>query len=1001
MAEGALGRGRMGIVTQELQFLLGVRDEASDEFESFDLKVGSLIKRVGYALGEFAEFENVTVKTTQAFVEAIKRQELYIRGLEGVARVWEPIRASAEALGESVEPLKRISGLAKRIFITKEMAQGVSMWASLWNSKVSEIWTNFREGAAGSVGELREFSRVLLDEAKRMFGGLALSRIFWKRLADRGVVSREFYRVITRNLERDRDFSLYARKFWQGVAKWSKDFWSSTFGQVFGAMALVRMLERMFGPLLDMMEYLMQSALFPLISEINAFLVQLVPLVQKVLWPITDALSSIVNALTSAGGETSAALASLTDVVGVMGSVFGDFFEIAGALLKVVLEFKPVAIVLGGLFGVMLTAAVGAAVWNLGRYLFYSNQVAKTTWTILRFIWSKITAWWTLAKTEGLAGTALSKYLGVFKSALVWIKRGVVNIWGWIASIKWEVFWTKTSAFFAGLKGKVLGGLALAYKAVVAAASSFVGILSRCINFIWDSVKAVGKLVVEYGVLAAAKLRLIAVSAWEVISTKAVTLASVTLTGVLTGLSWASLGLGFVWKSLVVIGGVLSSALLGLSSAIWAATLATVKFTIALLANPLTWIIGAVVAGVALLAYAVWKFWEPIKSAFGWLWDLVKGVWNFITGTAQKIWTFVKKWAPLIAMVVLGPIGLIAGGVTLLFKNWEKVKGVVSKAVGWVKGAAVGIAKGVASAASNVWSGVKGVVGGVLGFVGRGVKSVVFGAWGLVKGVGSRLVGWFGSLGKGWASFREKAVGVLKSVAGYLGINLGSVKEFGKSVLSFLVNPFGSLGKAAWNALSSIFGGFNKLFGWFKAIKLPGWVMRLLGLERAEVVKAETQRVGEAMASGIAEGQKEAAPRVAQATEQMVSESAKYLPSSDAKAGPLSRLSEMGESLVKTFAEGMKAQRMSLLGVLNQVLGFVFKGLRPPMRVAAVGVQNLNIGEVKVPLESLSPEKISEPIVAALKEQVNRLMAFIEEMVQMRKDLDVSDLSKIAEFRLP
>ena len=82
----------------------------------------------------------------------------------------------------------------------------------------------------------------------------------------------------------------------------------------------------------------------------------------------------------------------------------------------------------------------------------------------------------------------------------------------------------------------------------------------------------------------------------------------------------------------------------GLIASTWA-------WTAALLANPITWVVVAVIGAVAL----IYKYWEPISGFFVKLWDAVKvgagaawewikGVWGSVTGWFGRLWTGVESF---------------------------------------------------------------------------------------------------------------------------------------------------------------------------------------------------------------------------------------------------------------------------------------------------------------------------------------------------------------------
>lgn len=124
-----------------------------------------------------------------------------------------------------------------------------------------------------------------------------------------------------------------------------------------------------------------------------------------------------------------------------------------------------------------------------------------------------------------------------------------------------------------------------------------------------------------------------------------------------------------------------------------AVTAATWAWTAALLANPVTWIVLAIVAAVAALGaavYAIVKYWDDIVEAIDWCWQKIKaffawywssvvkfwsGAWNKITGFASKIGSF-----------FVNPFRAIWKSATgVIDKVWNSIKGFCSKASETVK----------------------------------------------------------------------------------------------------------------------------------------------------------------------------------------------------------------------------------------------------------------------------------------------------------------------------
>jgi TP901 family phage tail tape measure protein len=100
--------------------------------------------------------------------------------------------------------------------------------------------------------------------------------------------------------------------------------------------------------------------------------------------------------------------------------------------------------------------------------------------------------------------------------------------------------------------------------------------------------------------------------------------------GLGTGLSWLAKGAGNLGR---ILGGALLSGLkLAGQAVLWLGR--------ALMANP----IGLAITGIALGAYLIYRYWEPIKEFFSGVWNRVKSVFE---GGIGGISRFILDWSPL------------------------------------------------------------------------------------------------------------------------------------------------------------------------------------------------------------------------------------------------------------------------------------------------------------------------------------------------------------------
>lgn len=134
--------------------------------------------------------------------------------------------------------------------------------------------------------------------------------------------------------------------------------------------------------------------------------------------------------------------------------------------------------------------------------------------------------------------------------------------------------------------------------------------------------------------------------------------------------TWAADWVKYLWM-------MRGSIMAGLIPSLTAATASAWGFTVALLSNPITWIVVAIGAA-ALLIY---KYWGPIKEWFGKLWEGIKNV----VGSALQWVGKNLSWTPL-GMIVNNwePIKTFFSGlwdsITAIFRGaWETISPIVDK----------------------------------------------------------------------------------------------------------------------------------------------------------------------------------------------------------------------------------------------------------------------------------------------------------------------------------
>jgi phage-related protein len=365
------------------------------------------------------------------------------------------------------------------------------------------------------------------------------------------------------------------------------------------------------------------------------------------------------------------------------------------------------------------------------------------------------------------------------------------------------------------------------------------------------------------------------------------------------------------------------------------ATGVTWAFNAALWANPITWIVAAII-GLIAVVILLWKNWSAVT---GWL----TGAWTAIKGTAVAVFNwlagFFRTWGITILAVVTGPIGWIA---LAIYKHWDAIKGFLGNVWGWIKSAGSAIWNGVKVGAaavggwcSTAWNGIKagagqaweGIKSGVSSYVNfqRGnlelAKNIASGAWQAIanghgslwdrcKAASSIAVSEI-SAKYPWLGNAMQTVGT--TIAGVWQRISGAASSAWSSVKSWAANAWDGVKNAATGAFQHLVNGFANL--------LP------TALE-----------AGKKLMQTLADGIAQAAMAPFNALKAGLDKLGKLLPHSDAEIGPLSTLSTSGFSLLDTLSRGI-AQAQDLPA---QAMGRAFAfgehlpSIMPPALATAV-----------------------------------------------------------------
>lgn len=259
-------------------------------------------------------------------------------------------------------------------------------------------------------------------------------------------------------------------------------------------------------------------------------------------------------------------------------------------------------------------------------------------------------------------------------------------------------------------------------------------------------------------------------------------------TGLQNGIAWFISNSGLLIPVIIGLGAAL---LVALAPAIWAGVVAMWAFTVALLANPMTWIVigvGLLVAAIVWLiqnwdvavkwitdvwgglmtwlgdvidAFAGWwdGVWSGISQFFIDLWD---GIVSFFTDVINNVVAFVQDHWGLLLSFLIGPIGL---AIQWIVENWSGIMAwfhsVISGFVSWWNGIWSGVGRflgdlwnNVASTTKSVWDGIiswfrsipdtiKNIFTGAMDWLYNIGRDIVNGLWRGLKSVWSSVSGWF------------------------------------------------------------------------------------------------------------------------------------------------------------------------------------------------------------------------------------------------------------------
>lgn len=276
-----------------------------------------------------------------------------------------------------------------------------------------------------------------------------------------------------------------------------------------------------------------------------------------------------------------------------------------------------------------------------------------------------------------------------------------------------------------------------AYQRVLQIASQFVGMMA-------EHPTATRAAIITIVALAAGVLAMSAASAVAGAALTAYNGVTLVFAAVQRAATAASLGTRLGLAALAVQTAITSAVTKAAAVAQWA-------LNAALLANPITLVVLAIVALVAAFVIAYKKS-DTFRAIVDKTFSAIK---TAVTTAVSFVVNFVKTKWPLLLVILTGPIGL---AVALIVKNWARIKAATSAAWNGVKAVistVINAVRAVVSAQVNavravvtaVWNGIKAATSAVWNGIRTIVSTQVRLMLAIVTGIRSRVTGVFSSAG--------------------------------------------------------------------------------------------------------------------------------------------------------------------------------------------------------------------------------------------------------------
>ncbi|MEU1800907.1 phage tail tape measure protein [Streptomyces sp. NPDC019937] len=272
---------------------------------------------------------------------------------------------------------------------------------------------------------------------------------------------------------------------------------------------------------------------------------------------------------------------------------------------------------------------------------------------------------------------------------------------------------------------------------------------------------------------------------------------------------------------------------------------------LAMSANPITLIILAILAFVAILVLAYNKI--------AWFRNFVNSAFHMIGAAVGWVVNYVKAHWPMLLMILTGPIGIAVG---LIIKHWNSIKSATSSAWRSIKSAVSSainaVKQGISSALSAIrarWNSALSAMKGAASSIWSGIRATISSAINSAKNAVSSAVG---AIGRHLASIKSKAKAALSGASSLL---VGAGRDLIRGLMSGISSMAGAVaGKVrslASHAVSAFKGALgisspSRVFKTLGAYVMHGLVSGLTGSTAR--VRAATEHIARALYTSFGRG---------------------------------------------------------------------------------------------------------------------------------------------------